>query len=181
MLLIPSLTPASPHVASGLLASFLGTLFTVLNKKYIHLASSGVISTLEMASGALLLTLFIPLLNPLVYQEDTILFPSLDIHNLTLDKARDGPFDLIWVLILALFCTNVTFYLSMYALKHLSAFTVNLSGNMEPIYGILFGAVFFHVSQRKTCALSAPLSLDSCCCSYSTSHVLIVFRRKMKH
>lgn len=131
---------------TGLLASLLGTIFTVLNKKHIHLASSVVISTIEMASGALLLTLFIPLLNPLLYHEDTVLFPSLDVHNLTLDKARKGPFDLIWVIILALFCTNVTFFLSMYALKHLSAFTVNLTGNMEPIYGIVFGAVFFHVS-----------------------------------
>ena len=134
-------------VCVGLMASLLGTVFTVLNKKYIQLASSVVISTIEMGSGALLLTLCIPILNPLVYHEDTVLFPSLDVNHLTLENAREGPFDLIWVIILALFCTNITFYLSIYALKHLSAFTVNLTGNMEPIYGIVFGAIFFHVSE----------------------------------
>jgi drug/metabolite transporter (DMT)-like permease len=163
---------------SGLLASFLGTVFTVLNKKYIKRASSVAISTLEMASGALLLTVFIPTLNPLLFHEKTIWFPSLDVHNLTLDRARDGPFDLIWVIILALLCTNVTFYLSMFALKHLSAFTVNLTGNMEPIYGIVFGAIFFHVryilTYLHTCTLMSTISSDGDGLFF-TLHILYTF------
>lgn len=132
---------------TGLLASMLSAVFVVLNKKYIRLAPSTAIATLEMAAGTLLLTLTLPILNPLLFGEETTLLPSLDAKHLTLDRARDGPWDLIWVLVLALLCTNVTFFLSMYALRQLSAFTFNLTGNLEPIYGIVFGAVFFKVSE----------------------------------
>jgi hypothetical protein len=57
---------------------------------------------------------------------------------------RTGSFDLIWVLLLSVLCTNVPQYLSITVLKEISAFTVNMACNMEPVYGLLLGALVFH-------------------------------------
>jgi drug/metabolite transporter (DMT)-like permease len=46
---------------------------------------------------------------------------------------------------LVLFCTG--FQLSVYALKRLTAFTVNLSFNLEPVYGIFLAIVLFGESR----------------------------------
>ena len=42
-----------------------------------------------------------------------------------------------WLLFLAWLCSVLAFQLSANALKRLSAFTVNLTYNLEPVYGIL--------------------------------------------
>ena len=61
------------------------------------------------------------------------------IHAYRMDTMRTGSWDLIWVLILSILCTNVTFYLSNLSLRHLSAFTSNIIYNLEPVYGIILG------------------------------------------
>jgi drug/metabolite transporter (DMT)-like permease len=47
------------------------------------------------------------------------------------------------VLLLVLVCTNFTFYLGTLVLKNLSAFTANITVNLEPVYGIVLGALIF--------------------------------------
>ena len=51
--------------------------------------------------------------------------------------------DLGWLLVLAWLYSVWAFQLSASALKKLSAFTVNLSFNLEPVYGIILAFVFF--------------------------------------
>ena len=51
--------------------------------------------------------------------------------------------DLGWLLVLAWICSVIAFQLSSRALKKLSAFTVNLSYNLEPVYGIILAFVLF--------------------------------------
>src|SRR6185436_19132592 len=51
--------------------------------------------------------------------------------------------DWMWLLVLAWICSVWAFQLSASALKKLSAFTVNLSFNLEPVYGIILAFVFF--------------------------------------
>jgi drug/metabolite transporter (DMT)-like permease len=51
--------------------------------------------------------------------------------------------DLGWLLVLAWACTVLAFNLSMSALQKISAFTVNLSYNLEPVYGILLAFLLF--------------------------------------
>ena len=59
-----------------------------------------------------------------------------------------GPFvptasDWIWLLVLSIFCTVIAFDLQLNALKKISAFTSNLTYNLEPLYGIVLACVFF--------------------------------------
>jgi drug/metabolite transporter (DMT)-like permease len=133
-------------VVTGIGAAFVGSVFTILNKKYIHEVPPLAISTVEMGSGALCLTLIVPLM----YGADTKWYPTINIHDMTIDTMRSGSWDLIWVLILAVLCTNLTFYLSTFTLQHLSAFTINLTCNLEPIYGIVLGAVCFKENKNLT-------------------------------
>jgi drug/metabolite transporter (DMT)-like permease len=51
--------------------------------------------------------------------------------------------DWIWLLVLAWFCSVMAFQFSVNALKELSAFTVNISYNFEPLYGILMAFALF--------------------------------------
>lgn len=131
-------------VAVGLVSAMLASLFDVLNKIHIEESTPLCIAALEMVAGTVLLTA----ITPIVYGEDTLWFPHFDISNLTIASMRSGPWDLIWVLILSVLCTNLAFYLQNEALHHLSAFTVNLLLNLEPVYGIVLGALLFHENEQ---------------------------------
>lgn len=126
-------------ITTGLISAALAALFTTLNKKNIHLAHPLSISAIEMLAGAILMTLIIPFTT-----QNIIWYPNLDFSQFDPNFLQNGSLDLIWVLILALFCTNLTFYLGTYSLQYLSAFTANLTVNLEPIYGIILGIIIFH-------------------------------------
>lgn len=49
--------------------------------------------------------------------------------------------DLLWLLVLAWICSVLAFQLVNNALKRLSAFTVNLTYNLEPVYGIILAFI----------------------------------------
>ena len=51
--------------------------------------------------------------------------------------------DWMWLLILAWFCSVIAFQFTGHAIKKLSAFTVNLTFNLEPVYGILLAFMIF--------------------------------------
>jgi drug/metabolite transporter (DMT)-like permease len=137
----------SGAVAVGLFASLLGSIYTILNKKYIQDIPHNAASAIQMFAGSGLLTVCLPVVHHYVSSEPIIWHPRLDIGHLTISTMRSGEWDFIWVIILAVGCTNLTYYLWMFSLSHLSAFTVNNTGNMEPVYGIALGAIFFHENQ----------------------------------
>ena len=120
-----------PHfktgILIGLISALLGSLFPVLNKRILKRVSSENVTLYELSGGFLVLTLLMPLY--------LWLFPAPSL----LPDWKDW----IWLLILSWACTVLAFSLSMSALAHISAFTVNLSYNLEPVYGILLAFVLF--------------------------------------
>ncbi|MFN7278783.1 MAG: DMT family transporter [bacterium] len=111
----------------GLVSSFMAALFTVLNKILLRHHTAESLTRWEMTGGWLLLTALLPFW--LHWFPASRLVPTLS--------------DLGWLLFLGLFCTVFAFRLSMDALKEISPFTVNLSYNLEPVYGILLAFVLF--------------------------------------
>ena len=81
----------------------------------------------EMGGGWLALTLLLPFY---VYR-----FPA--------DHYIPSFTDFFWLLFLSLLCTVLAFRLSLDALKKISPFTVNLSYNLEPVYGIILAFVVY--------------------------------------
>jgi drug/metabolite transporter (DMT)-like permease len=120
-----------PHfktgIAIGLLSALLGSLFPVLNKRMLKRVSSENVTLYEMSGGFLVLTLLMPFY--------LWLFPAPSLIP--------GWQDWIWLLVLAWACTVLAFNLSMSALAQISAFTVNLTYNLEPVYGILLAFALF--------------------------------------
>jgi drug/metabolite transporter (DMT)-like permease len=49
----------------------------------------------------------------------------------------------LWLLVMGWVCTVLCFDLQLKALKRLSAFTINLSYNLEPVYGIILAFIIF--------------------------------------
>ena len=63
---------------------------------------------------------------------------------------RPSASDALWLLLLALACTLLPFALCLVALRHLSAFTAQLSVNLEPVYAIVLAALIFSEQQELT-------------------------------
>jgi drug/metabolite transporter (DMT)-like permease len=56
--------------------------------------------------------------------------------------------DWLWLLVLAWLCTVLSFDLQLNALKKISAFTANLTYNLEPVYGIILAFIFFKENEN---------------------------------
>jgi drug/metabolite transporter (DMT)-like permease len=111
----------------GVISAFLAAIFPVLNRILLRKVSVETLVTYELTGGFVTLSFLMPLY--LSFFPATQLFPTAS--------------DWIWLLVLSLLCTVWAFYLSAYALKHISAFTVNLTYNLEPVYGILLAFFLF--------------------------------------
>ncbi len=116
----------------GLISAFLVVIFSILNKKYIDEADPLSISLLELSSACVFLTILMPFY--LFYDKNAAFMPS--------------PTDWIYLLILAILCTNIGYLLATRSLKHLSAFATNLTVNLEPIYGIILAILI--LKENKT-------------------------------
>ena len=123
-------------IITGVFSAFLAALFTVLNGKVVQQATTLSIAALEMLAGAIMLSILVPFLA----NTQASLWPGFDPSH--------GQYDLLWVLLLVVVCTNLTFYLGTHALRELSAFTANVTVNLEPVYGIVLGAVIFHENRQ---------------------------------
>jgi len=107
-------------IAVGLASAFFSAWFTVLNKSLVERYDSRLLSFYELFTGFLLLCILLPIVN--------LIMP--------LGKWTPSGSDWLYLILLSFFCTVVAFNLSLSSLRFLSPFTVNLSINLEPVYGI---------------------------------------------
>lgn len=119
----------------ALTSAFLSALFSVINSKFVKTHDPTVISFYELIGGVLFFSLFILVSNKF----------SADFFHLTFH-------DLMYLLILSSFCTAYAFIASTSVMKHLSAYTVMLTINLEPIYGILLAVVIFKEKEQMSTA-----------------------------
>ena len=118
----------------GIISAALFALYTVWNKVAEIGKSSRSMLFYELLGGTLFMSLLIPFY----------------IHFSPVVTLIPTPVDFMWLLILAFFCTVVLYLLYIAVLKTLSAFTVSLAGNLEPVYGILFAMLFFNEAHILT-------------------------------
>ena len=85
-----------------------------------------------MIGGLSFLTMLIIGLN--AYQQTSFILPT----------QRDW----FWLIILALVCTVLANHLMLNALKKISAFTLNVTLNLEPVYGIIIAIVLFQEQKQ---------------------------------
>jgi drug/metabolite transporter (DMT)-like permease len=58
--------------------------------------------------------------------------------------------DWLWILILAGICTVYAFSVSVELMKRLPVFSINLTINLEPVYGILLAVAIFGEKEKMT-------------------------------
>ncbi|HLO81267.1 MAG TPA: DMT family transporter [Chitinophagaceae bacterium] len=114
-------------IVLGVISSLLAALFTVINKVLLREHDARALTFHELTGGWLILTLLLP-----IY---LYFFPVTDL--------LPGWSNTGWLLVLSLFCTVLAFNLSLEALHKISPFTVNLSYNLEPVYGILLAFLIY--------------------------------------
>lgn len=130
----------------GTLSSLVAAIFMVCNKKVSSTQRASVVLIYEMAGGLLPVSLIIPLY--------LLAFPN----NTPVIVWPEG-MNLFWICCHSLFCTVFMYLLLLQALKKLSAFTVNLSYNLEPVYSIIFAMAFFGEAKELNFSFYAGLGL----------------------
>ena len=129
----------------GLISSFFASVFTIINKKMTVRYTTQTIQTFEMFGGFGFLTLVILVLN--TYQQTTFIIPTKT--------------DWFWLIILALVCTVWANHLMLNALKRISAFTMNVTLNLEPVYGIIIAVILFQEQKQMGKGFFIGISLIS--------------------
>ncbi|MDE3212664.1 MAG: DMT family transporter [Bacteroidota bacterium] len=114
-------------IAFGITSALLASFFPIFNKNLLDRYSAKTLTFYEMAGGVVTLTLLVPLY--LRFFPAAYYLPTFS--------------DWMWLLILAWVCTVFAFILSLNSLIHISAFTVNLSYNLEPIYSLILAFLIF--------------------------------------
>jgi len=114
----------------GIMAAFLGTLFTLFNAKYIKKVGAAKITMIEMLAGVLIISCV------LLFQQDYTVFTSL--ISVT---------DFSYLLILGTLCTAMVFVWMTEIMKHITPYSLIMAVNLEPIYSIILALVIFGDSE----------------------------------
>lgn len=104
----------------ALIATLLSSAFSLLNGKLVHKHKASIISTYEIGFGVLCLSIYIALTR------------GFDASFFQLSNS-----DWVYIFILATACTAYAFIASVHVMRWISPYTVMLTINMEPIYGII--------------------------------------------
>ncbi len=111
----------------GLISAVLGALFPIFNRQFLQYINVETMLTWQQTGGLVALSVLLPFY----------------LQRFPVESFFPGVEDLVWLLVLSWVCSVIAFRFSSNALKRLSAFTVNLSYNLEPVYGVLLAFVVF--------------------------------------
>jgi drug/metabolite transporter (DMT)-like permease len=127
----------------GVICAVLLAIVMIVIRQFVQRINSQTLLTYQLTGGLITLSLVMPFyLNR---------FPtSYIIPHFS---------DWMWLLVLAWVCSVLAFQFSVNALKKLTAFTVNLSFNLEPVYGILLAFAIYHENQELGWSFFAGLGM----------------------
>jgi len=119
-------------VVLGITSALLASLFSVLNGKLVQKNNPIVISFYEFLSGVIFILLY--------------LIFSGTLAELTITSLIS--YDYLYIFILGSICTAYAFIASVHILKYLSPYTLVLTYNLEPVYGILLAIFIFPETEK---------------------------------
>lgn len=120
-------------ITLALIAAFLSALFSVINSKFAKQYDPSFISLYQILGGVLFLTVYMFFTGEL----------NGDFFILSFN-------DWIYLLILGSICTAYTFVASIDVMKYLSPYTVMLTINLEPVYGIILAILIFPETEKMS-------------------------------
>ena len=125
------------HFINGILlalsSAFLSALFSMINGKYAKEYNPTIISFYELLGGVLFFSVFL-------FFTGSFTEKFFQISNS----------DWFYLIILSTFCTAYAFIASVKVMKFLSPYTVMLTINLEPIYGIILAVIVFKETEKMS-------------------------------
>ncbi len=115
----------------GISSAFLSSLFAVINGRLVERNDATVISFYEFIGGVIFISVYL-LFSADGFTESFFILPTNDW---------------IYIGILASVCTAYAFIAAVHIMMYISPFTVVLTYNMEPVYGIILALLFFGESE----------------------------------
>ena len=119
-------------VLLGIVSALLASLFSVFNGKLVQNNNPFLISFYEFLSGVVFILLY------LIFSDN--------LSDLAISSFFS--YDYLYVFILGSICTAYAFIASIYILKFLSPYTLVLTYNLEPVYGILLAIFIFPDTEK---------------------------------
>jgi drug/metabolite transporter (DMT)-like permease len=116
---------------TALTSAFLSALFAVMNSKHVKTHDATVISFYELSGGVIFFTIFL-----------------LATRSFSADFFMISANDFMYLMILSSVCTAYAFIASTKVMKFLSPYTVMLTINLEPIYGIILAVLLFEEKEK---------------------------------
>lgn len=120
----------------ALFSAFLSAIFTLINGKFIEHHNPTKISFYELLIGTACITIYL-----ITARGET--FFSFDFYNLASS-------DWLYIGILASVCTAYAFIAAVAVMRHLSPYTIMLTINLEPVYGILLAFIVLGDSEQMS-------------------------------
>jgi drug/metabolite transporter (DMT)-like permease len=117
----------------GLFASLFATVFTILNEIEVKGLKASTIGKYEMIGGFVCISLYM------------LLTKAQNNYQLSISST-----DLIYLLVLGTVCTALAYVMGVAVMKELSAYTVVLTTNLEPVYGIILAVIIFGKRELMT-------------------------------
>jgi drug/metabolite transporter (DMT)-like permease len=121
-------------ICLGIASALFSSLFAVINGKFVAQYNASTISFYEFISGVFFISLYIAFSND-----------GFDAEFFKLSKD-----DWLYLGILASVCTAYAFIASVYVMRYITPYSVVLTYNLEPIYGIFLALVFFPQTEVMT-------------------------------
>lgn len=121
----------------AIISAMLAALFSIINSRFAQHHGHYIITFYEL-TGAFFGT-------GLVIFGAWLFFPEM--HQVQLGGTG---MDFFYLTILALVCTVYPFAVSVELMKRLTVFTINLTINLEPIYGIILAVLIFRDSEKMS-------------------------------
>lgn len=117
----------------ALIASFLSALFTVLNGLFIKKHEADVITFYQLLFGVAFISIYV------------LASSNFSMQDFSLKNS-----DILYLLILSSICTAYAFVVSVKIMKYLTPYTVMLTVNLEPVYGIILALLFFGDKEKMS-------------------------------
>jgi len=127
----------------GVISSLLVAFYTIANERLSKSFKSETVTVYQMIGGSIGLGILMPVY--LHFFPVATLIPSLS--------------DFLYLFLLAFFCTIILYMLLIQALHKISAFTVNLSFNLEPVYTIALAILIYKENKELTVSFYMGLVL----------------------
>jgi drug/metabolite transporter (DMT)-like permease len=112
----------------GVVAAILTCVFSILNKTQVSYNAPRTVMLYELCGGFVILTIVMPFY----------------LYFLPTAQWVPANADFLWLLLLSWVCTIMAMDLSLQALQKVSAFTQNLTLNLEPVYGIILAFAVYN-------------------------------------